>query len=382
MKKRFILLVLSLLILVIFSCDLTIPTAIEIKGTPKVRFKENINIGEIFKDKLDDAINENSTEGMTIISCKNTDDFTFLIHMELFNEEFNLDDLTPELPSFPGINLGDLFVDLIDNKTVTLPSERDLIKPGLANPMVLPLSSIGSLLDGFEFDGYKIKLYFSGSDIINKVKIDMQIGTGTPVTEVPNGQKCDIESWKNAKTPLSDGVDITLPLSGQDSPIYFRVYLPKDTVLKTSDFKSGKIKVEVVVWLPFVLKATKDADITLPLFDSSGDLFGREGPGAKNVMTDIIESLKLEINFDNNPFQNTKLIVSSKGINIENPFINKSFTLDLSKENITKINSPENYPFTPEFKLRFNNGSVLKLPKEFNITDLIFTANIKYRMDL
>jgi len=387
MKKTIIFLILSLLILVLFSCDLTIPSAIEVKGTPKVRFKENINIGEMFKGILDDAINENSTEGMTILSCKNTDDFTFLIHMELFSEEFNLDDLTPELPSFPGINLGDLFDDLIADQTVTLPSERDLIRPGPSNPMVLPLSSIGSLLDGFEFDnGYKTQLYLSGSDIIDKVKIDMQIGTEPQITYIPNKRKSDIESWKTngytATVPPSGGIDINIPLRGNDTPFYFRVYLPKNTELKYSDFKSGNIKVEVVVWLPFVLKATKNADITFPLFDSPGDLFGREGPGANNIITDIVESLKMDINFDKNPFQNTKIIISSKGINIEIPFTNESFTFDLSKENITKINSPENYPFMPEIKLSFNNGSVLRLPKEFNITDLIFTANIKYRMDL
>jgi len=380
MKKRFILLVLSLIILVLFSCDLTIPTAIEVKGNPTVRFVENINIGDMFKGILDDAVNGNGMEGINIQSCENTDDFTFLIYMNLFEENFS------SAIDLPGSQLGGLGSGSI---TIT-GGDKTILETD--TPVKLPLSSIGSRLPGFKFKGFKTKLYFNGTNIISKANIEMKIDTKengattatktiyiyNPITR----EECNIEEWKNATAPLTSGVDIDLPIDGKDIEVSFKVYLTNGTEIQSSDLDNGHIKVEVVVWLPFELTATTEANIALPLFDSSDDLFGRESPGASSTITDIIESLKLEIKFDKNPFQDTKLIVSSKGIYIENPFDDTSFIFELSEEDMTKINSPENWPFTPEFKLHFDNGSTLKLPREFNITELIFTAKINYKIDL
>jgi len=384
MKKTIILLILSLLILVFFACDLTIPTAIEVKGTPTVRFVENINIGDMFKGILNDAINDNNTDGMTIIPCENENgSFTFLIYMELFNQPFSLDDLLPD-GTLTGNELGSEYADLANDIPVTISGDKDLI--GYGDPITIPFSSIGSLLDGFEFTGYNTQLYFSGSDIIDKLKIEMQIGSGAPITKTPNKQGSNIDDWKSngytEKTSPSGGVPITLPLGKDDIDVSYRVFIPDNTELVSNDFNGGNLKVEVVVWLPFELTATTDANIALPLFDSSDDLFGRTEPGADSMMTDIIESLRLDIKFDKNVFDDSTLTVSSKGIDIVNTLTNKTLTFEISEDTMTKINDPANWPFTPTFNLGFTNGSGLSLPKEFNITELIFTAKINYNIDL
>jgi len=404
MKKRVIFIVLSLLVLSFFACEFTIPTAIEIHGSPSVQFKEKVEIGKMFTDILDKAVNESNTEGVTILSCENTEDFTFLVHMELFNQDFDLNISAPVLPDLPGIELGDILGDLV-NHPVTLTENKYIIKSD--EPREVPFSSIGSLLDGFEFEGHLIKLYFSGSKIVNKIRVDIKFYTieedGTLTEKIQYNEKVnvtddnitiDIDAWKDdgytATVPPEGGFPIDLPLNGKDMAVSFRVYIPAGEELEFSDLQGGQIKVEAVIWLPIVLRANKEgAEISFPddaLFSSENDLFGRDSPDAENIIADIIESLKLEMKFTANPFSGADLIVWSKpegsdGIEIVNTLTDDSIPFIISEDDMQKINAPENWPFTPNFKLRFHDGDTLKFPREFNATEVIFSAKIKYRLD-
>jgi len=404
MKKRVVFITLLLLGLIFFACEFNIPKAVEFKGNPTVRFRQEVNVGEKFTSILADEIlkkqDENEMDDMTILTCKNTEIYTDIIHMKLFDEIFEFDNDQPEPPDIPGFDLGDQFDELINNQSIILSEDRDLINK-FNDPMEIPFSSIGSLIEGFEFVEHKIKLYVSGSDIIDKVLIDIKFDTkengevvdstnDTYFGKKPNKEESDIEIWEKdgytEKEPPSNGFDINLPLNGKDLDVYFRVYIPKDEELYYTELKDAHIKVEVVVWLPFTFEAKEEeATISFPddaLFSSTNDLFGRDKPDADSIMIDIIQSLNLEIKFDINPFKNSTLIITSKGIELINPLKDDdSFPFIASEEDMKKINSPENWPFTPNFKMKFSQGDILQLPNEFKVTEFIFNANVKYRVD-
>ncbi|GBU29663.1 hypothetical protein R84B8_03236 [Treponema sp. R8-4-B8] len=411
MKKKIIFLISSLLVLLFFACDYKMPTAVEIKGNPSVRFDEKVEIGSMFTDLLDKAINDNNQEGVTILSCKNTHDFTFLVHMELLNQDFDLDydpsipDELPTLPDLPGIDLGEILEELV-NQPVTLSNSIDIIKSD--EPINVPFSSIGSLLDGFEFDGNIIKLYFSGTDIIEKIKLDVKFYSikengelhleytyDGRITASPDGL-ININSWKNngyTDTDLPDGgfkIE-NLKLDGKDIAVEYRVYIPAGETVTLEDLQGGHIKVDAAIWLPIVLIAKAGgAEIEFPkdaLFSSDSDLFGRDSQNTDSMITDIIKSLSLEIQFSQNPFSGAELVVTSQTaggdkIEIRNVLTDTSFPFAISEEDMKKINLAKNIPFTPNFKLSFPGGKTIKFPKEFNATRVIFSAKIKYRIDL
>jgi hypothetical protein len=417
MKKGVILFALALLLLILFACDFnlpTIPTAIQITGSPSVRFAEKVDMTKMFTDIFDEKITED--EKISVFTCEQVQYFTYLIHMELFNEEFNIeivdnsiDENTSTIPDFPGINnnmdglkefLDDLFEDTW-NKTVTLEDEIELIKPD--EFITLPLSSIGSFLEEFTFSEYKIKLYFSGSDIIDKSDIYISITESNTEAELdyikynPENKDSgyDNDNWKNGYTAAAlpeGGEEITLKMDGKDLDVHFKVVIPKDTELELLDFQDGNMKVEVVIWLPFVFKAISDeAEIVFPedsLFSSKDDLFGRDKPDEESKIADIIESLSMEIVFDKSPFnKGSDLIVwsgvegRSNYIKMTNNLNNNSFPFVISEEDMKKINDPEKYPFTPNFKIKFPSESILRFPKEFNAVEFILKAKIKYRVD-
>jgi hypothetical protein len=380
MRKGAVYLILSLLALGFFACQFAIPTAIEITGTPSIRFAETINIGKMFTDLFDKALSSN--DKMSVFPCKNTDNLTYLIHMDLCNKDFDA------FGDFPDLSGGDI--------GVTLPSDKTLIDSS-KEPLILPLSEIGSFLDGFKFSENKIILYISGSSLIGKAKVDIN------VKEIVGGANIDIvnqkdvtiknegskiKDWKKngyiEKTPPSDGVDIPCPIKGNDVAVSFKIYIPKGETLTTSDFQAGNIKVEAVVWLPFVFEAEGDAEIKFPddsFFSTGDDLFGRAEPGAENIMLDIIESLSVDVKFQKNPFSSGNLIIDSKNITIKNPISGNTLSFKVTEKNMKDINNPANYPFTPNFKISFKSGDKISFPRIFNVTEFAFQAKIRYRID-
>jgi len=418
MKKIVIFLVLSLLVLVFFACDFKIPTAVEIKGSPSVRFAEIVDIGNMFTDLIYKAINgdeEEGTEGdedMEIFPCTNPElpYITFVVHMDHFDKKLTIDDAGDVETEFPGIDM-ELIDELVNNDSYTLLTDKYLLNSG--KPMILPLSSIGSYLSGFSFKDLITKLYFSGAEVIENFRIEVGIietdeddpaNVTTPAVyqyELPPGienKKSDYDEWKQndcytGLTPPEGGAEIeNFQFSGKNIAVFFRIVVPQGTVLTKDDLDDGQIKVEIVVWLPFVFEAyTDNAEMVFPqdlLFSSKEDLFGRESPNAENMLTDIIESLSLKIVLNKDAFRDADLVIYSKkpddsvSIEIHNPITDKSLPFIVSKENMDKINLAENWPFTPNFKLVFPKaGDILEFPKEFNTTDIIFEAKIKYRID-
>lgn len=382
MRKSAVYLILSLLALGFFACQFAIPTAIEITGTPSIRFAETVDIGKMFTDLFDKAISNNNK--MSVFPCKQTDDLTYLIHMDLCNKSFGA------IGDFPDSNLG------AGDIGIQLPADVVLID-GSKEPLTLPLSEISSFLKGFKFTGNKLKIYFSGSPLIDKAKIDINI------VEIANGVNNDIGSQKDAtisnegskiddwkengysgKSCPSGGLDINNPITGNDITVSYKIYIPKDTILIASDFNAGEIKVEAVVWLPFAFEAGDDAEIAFPedsFFSTEDDLFGREGPGAESIMLDIIESLSIGVKFEKNPFKGGNLIIKNKKMEIKNTISSDTLSFNVTEKNMKEINDPDNWPFSPNFKISFKKGDKLSFPRVFNATEFSFKAKVRYRID-
>jgi len=398
MKKSSVFLILSLPALIFFACDfptLPNPTAIEIVGTPTVRFAETVEIGSMFTDLIDEAIQ--SDDKMSVFPCKQTEYLTYLIHMDLFSSEFDAIEHPDEIDNlyeyFPGMNItaANIGYELTENK---------MLIDGSDDPMILPLSEIGSVLNGFEFSKYKTKLYFSGSPLVSKAKVDIIIEEGgddgyTPYRTIENisipNKISDIEKWKEdgeykEKECPSGGVEINIPIKGKDIAVSFKVYIPAGETLYLDDFAAGDIKVEVVVWLPFIFEAGEDgAEIAFPentFFDHESDLFGREEPGAESLLMDIVESMSVSIKFDNALFKDSDLIVESKGVEVHNPVKDNTLSFSLTEDDMKNINKPENWPFSPNLKIKFNPGKELGFPRILNATEFSIKAKVRYRIDL
>jgi len=408
MKKSAVFLVLSLFLQLFFACQ--IPTAIEIIGTPSVRFAETVDVGKMFTDLLRNAINKD--DRLTIIPCEKTEVITYLVHTNLVNEEFDkaetredFDDLREK---FPGMTLD------YDHVILNTPVEKMLIDntKNKDDYVKLPLSDLGSVLNKFKFydgeEGYKTILYFSGSQLVERSRIriniyDIIVGedgeenydpqkTIDTMYEEPVESKCsDIENWKANgydKTDCpSDGLKIAVPLTGKDIAISFQVYIPSGMPISLADFEAGTINVEVVVWLPFMFEAGEEAELSFPedaffSSDEDEDLFGRDEPDSGSLFTDIVESLSVGVKFQHSPFNGADLIISSKGIDIHNGIANDTLSFTITEENMKAINNPANYPFKPNIKIGFQKGKILSFKRLFYAVEFSFQAKIRYRIDL
>jgi len=397
MRKSSFLLILSFVLPCFFSCDFAIPTAIEITGTPSFRFAETVNVGKMFTDLFDESMTDN--EKISFFPCKKTETLTYLIHMDLFSEKFDVEEDDPnniKLPDFPGIEFdtSHLGIKLDEDKTL-IDSSKDRV--------VLPLSEIGSLLKDFSFSEYKTLLYISGSEILKKAKIDINIEK----VEIENGieknilvkmeknvdinnkpskiDKWEKEGYNDKSYPDDGGIDAEIPITNKDIAVSFKVYFPKGETIMLDDFQDGNIKLEIVVWLPFVFTAKEDgAEIKFPedsFLSSEDDLFGRDEPGADSKIIDIIESLSVDIKFQKNPFVGAELIVFSKGVTIKNPVSSNTLSFKVKEEHMEQINDPANYPFTPNIKISFKKDDKLIFPRVFNVVEFGFKAKIRYRID-
>jgi hypothetical protein len=398
MRKNAFLLILSFVLPCFFSCDFAIPKAIEITGTPSIRFAETVDVGKMFTDLLDKAIVSN--DKMSVFPCKQTTILTYLIHAELFNQAYsdvtNSDEFDDMKSKFPGMDLDyeHIGFQLDDNQT--------LIDGGEDNRQILPLSDIGSLLNGFEFLGGQTILYLSGSPLISKAKVNIKLeevvdDVYTSILEDDsantgielNDKGSDIATWKTDGyngTTYPPGKPINIPLNGKDIALSFKVYIPEGTVLTLADFKAGSIKAEIVVWMPFSFKATGEdgADLKFPedsFFSSEDDLFGREKADDDNMFTDIIQSLSVNIKFQNNPFDGGVLIISSGSIEIKNQITRDILSFTVTEEDMKKINNPANWPFTPQPRMHFAKDAEVSFPRVFSITEFAFKAKIRYRID-
>jgi len=417
MKKQFVFIVLTVILLLFFACDLQIPSAIQVKGSTELRFASVMDFGKMFTDMLEQGFE--GMDDMSIIPCIQTADQTFLVYMELFNVTFSVGediDGNPilSLTGYDDINISDYLDQTDPNLNHILDEEMDVVEED-EEPMVVPLSGMGDYLKGFKFDdddlkGHKTKLFFSSSEdneLLKKLSIEVFINgesTGkNPILAIGNqssGLK-DMTEYNGSAIPAG-GLAIEIPFDGRDVDVTFRLFFPEGTELTKDDFDDGDIIIEIAIWLPLRLVPIQgeDPEIVYPegIFDAENDLFGRKDPNDDSLMADMIESLFLEIKFNVNPFKGADLVVFNmcskvncveQGCNcgrqliqITNKLNGDAFSFKISEDDMKLINSPEHWPFTPNFKLHFGSESEVIFPREFKTEEFAFVVNINYTHEL
>jgi len=356
--------------LVLFACQ--IPTAIEVRGTPELHFSSEMNIGNMFAQELEDGFAQSA---FTLMRCTNPANFTYIVHSDLFNEEIDIDN-KPE---------GNDFED--EDYDVELTEQKNLVNP--SEPKILPFSGLGKLMDGFIFKDSKTFLFMSGAEVVERLWLGITIDGGTEESiEIIRNISSGREKWGDqyaAKDVPPDGYEIDLTLDGNDVNVDYRIYGEAGQTFSRDDFDGVDIRVEFVIWLPMEFVAVKNgAEFLFPsIFFGEGDLFGRESQDAESVAMDIIESLSMIIKLNTNPFLGKELVVSSgENIEIRGPIKTNSLNYAFDEEKMVLINDPVNWPFVPALKIVFDNGDILKFPRVFKAAEIIFSARIKFMIDL
>jgi hypothetical protein len=379
--KRFLSLLSLAQVLLLLACNFQMPNAIQIKGSPDLRFSARFDMGDYLKDFFNEDDFKQKAKDIVLLDCEKTSVVTYLVYMKLFDQVLTL-------PSFITSSAGDF----------TTPSDVYLVPTSVSGyeKLEVPALDFGEFLDGFSFNQGSInsnnqgsinsKLYVSGSPIVNCLTVELKINGGSPMSKEVNQASGLNGKTTYDKTALPEGgVPVDLPFNGDEVTIDYRIFIKAGKTIKKEWMTNPSVFVELAVWLPFEFTATKKggAELGLPgdLF-GEGDLFGRESPGSDNTVAEMLESLNFAIMMNTNPFTGVSLIVKSKGIEIRNPIRGALLEFAIDEQKMKEINKPENFPFAPQIKLVFNEGGRLSFPRNFVITDIAFKAKLNYTMDL
>jgi len=351
-----------------FACNLQMPTAVQVKGSPDFRISANFDIGNYLKDFVNKD-NFTTDDKVELLDCVNKDIVTYLVYNEVYYDNVKTDGL-------PGING-------ITTSDVTLAS----------GSIAVPAFTFDSEFKDFKFsqENIKTKLYISGPSIVEGITVKL---TMTPSQELakskannkPSGLKGKKETYNGTELPDGGFYVNDLPFDSTKLTINYTILVAANTTIKAEwlNNNTSNVLVELAIWLPFEFTAIKDrAEIKLPddLFPE-GDLFSRESTDSDNTVTDMLESLSFAMKMNTNPFKGAKLSLESKGISIENPIKSDSLEFAIDEKTMKAINTPANFPFSPKLKLVFDNGGSLSFPRNFVVKEISFKAKLNHTIDL
>jgi hypothetical protein len=370
MKKHFFLLSFALFLL-LMSCNYQIPSAVQIKGSPDLRFSANFGMNDYLKDFVneEDFKKDAEKEGIKLLDCGKTSAVTYLVYMKLYGEKLTLPSGIPTNTDYYATSN----ITLVDNQSIEVPA-----------------LNFADSFKGFSFNQNKIvsKLYISGSPIVESLSVELKIDNGNSQQSSGKGNRA---SSLNGKTTYdgnelpTGGNIMALPFNGNKFKVNYKIYVKAGDIIKKEWMEGDtSVLVELAVWLPFEFIADKDGtELDLPddLFGGD-DLFGRESSSNDNTITKMLESLNFAMNMNVSPFTGAILNVNSKGININNPIKGASLEFALSEQNMKVINRPENIPFAPKLKLVFNKGGTVSFPRNLAITEISFNAKLNHTIDL
>ncbi|MCL2214849.1 MAG: hypothetical protein FWC06_06520 [Treponema sp.] len=380
MKKSAGFFTLSLLIFNFFACDLVIPDAVQIKGTPEIRFGADFDIGTLLTETIDSLLNEytndneNNNEKLKLINCTNTELKTFIIYSEVLNQSLAglLDSLAPIINHFGEYET---------------PSDIPLIDDGQVEPVNIPSVDLSSFFYGFSLTGYQVNMYMSGSEIVDILTVDMNIN-GSVITRegiYTSGLGGSLYTYDGTSFP--EGLPLDIIFDGSAMSISPKVYIKEGSIITASMIKNPKVLIEFAIWLPLILKANEDETIfDFPEdFFPDTDLFGRDNADDVNPIGEYVESLRLEIVLSGRrPFSNAILIVRSAPeglpeVYIETPFSGNALIFEINESKMEEIN---NTLFIPQISMRFYKDGTISIPRNFRATEFAFKAKVNYKMEL
>jgi len=368
MKKLFFFFTLLLILFFISACNWQVPSKIQIKGNPSLKFSLGMDFSEMFKEMMNDAFNTNDNT-VVIQNCVNAPNYmTFLIHVDLCNQEIDLSEITGS-----GNQSG----------SISIPPKTNLIPPQKTK---LPVNNFKKNLEGFKFDAENIKssLFVGGSSIVDKLTINVFMDSHS---EVINGFTNPKTGGIDLKNRIYYGTEI--PVGGRDFSEIVRPSLEnhnemeinlsvdlKAGIVDTADLREPNLKVELVIWLPLVFKADDNAAIKLPGFDGMGEFIN------SLTKSGMIEYLKLDIGLNENPFKNGKFVIQNPKDGyeiIKLGMTGNAIGFVLKEENVKYFNDNT---FIPDFKISFAQNATLGIPKTLKLMSVSMDARINHTIDL
>jgi hypothetical protein len=366
MKKFFTFLSFTPVLLLVFACDLQTPKAIQIKGSPELKFTANWEV-DFFSDMMQSAFGGDSDNGPDIYECINAPGYkTFLIRMKIFDDS---------------VDLNNKVSNTNNSEKFTLPQKIDLASSN-NDPIELPFSGFKDYLDGFKFktNDIKSKLYVDGSEIVSAIKIKLTDSVSLePTTVTPSSLQNNAHTTLSALPDNDGGIDNIFPASllnnNNDVKIGYEIYLDSGTEIEASWLnKNHSFKAELVIWIPLVFEAGETgAELTFDSFKGIGDFLTSMSESG------FIESLKIAVGMNANPFKDGTLVIRDDSYKIENPMSANALNFTLSEKDVKYINE---YNFDPEFIISFERNAEIGIPKIFRITTVSLTAKLSYTVEL
>jgi hypothetical protein len=369
MKKYLIFFSLLVVLLFVKSCEFQMPSSIEIRGTPEMRFSTSLDLSEHVKGLFADIEDSDDFE---VFNCINTPIMTLIIYMELFNGELeSLDTLNALLGSNTSVSV---------SNNVPLVNEDE--------PLILPAMNF-DIFDGFELISadIKSKLYISGSEIANIISVNLNIDNNAKGPYKKNGASGLADNFPGFALP-HHGSDIALDFRGEESEIKYSIFIEAGETVTADMLIDPSVKIELAIWVPLRFNVEPGAILDLPndMFSEDEDLFGRNNLG-DDIMGDMLESLSFLITLNTaDPFRDAFLIVESGNegnpnhITIKNPITGNSLDFIITDQKMQEINTK--FPFTPKLSIFFEESKILGFPRELYATQLYFKAIINYSIDL
>jgi|GEM_PF-4271879 len=295
MKKQIVLLILTIFIFCFYTCDMTIPTAIEVEGTPSFTFTGPYNAGHMLSDMVSGMFDDyREEERIKIFDCVDVKDtYTKLVYVDLITHSFffeNADEILAALEELEGLgqpaelpfDSGNTLLAANDFERLDYPDSSD------EEELTMPTLDLKEIIGEFEFNGYKALLYVYGHPIIKVLDINLtcdipgHLSEKLTLTNVPTVFNNPVPSEEYENEFNYTGLD--LPGSGNSWPVNLRPHdvsylvtengleefhvdfnvLP-DSVITKEMVVEEDIKFVLAVWLPFQLIAT--AEGTYEVFD-------------------------------------------------------------------------------------------------------------------
>jgi len=393
MKKVYVYAV-AVLALFIFAC--TIPTSIEIKGTPKIKFAANRDLGGEFSALLNGFFDSGGDEnGFKVLDCVNAPLYrTFLIRMEIINEKLKFDFKNTGQPLPEKIIVGGKEYEishLFDTvQQIKLEEKVTLVKDDPQEPMKIDFSGLSEHLMGFGFDknSVKAKLFISGSEIVKSVNIDFFLGDQeTNISGIELGTSgIDITgSEYTGKSLPAGGKDInnivSLLNSKEEIEVKYDVEMPKGTIINVHDMDKVDIAVELVVWIPLYFEAVGTAETPDKASLAFPGDFMSGVSGFIDSIAEVVDSLSLVVELNDNPFKEGTLVLEDKnnGIRMENSLGDTFLNFSISEEDLKNIINADS--FKPGFYIEFVKGKHLEIPRELKLLTISLEAKLHYNID-
>jgi len=400
MKRICTFLYITLILFSVFAC--TMPSELEIIGSPLIKFAAYMSLGDYFSDMTDNMTQTNNSSDVLPCTNPSLDYMAFVLHMEVFNKENGSCDF--DLPSFVHgsgsifINVGgtdvEIPVDYIDDgsdsRFFVLENDKTIAESDDDNPFILSFMDIEQYLDGFAFKGIQAKIYISGSPLVNVLSIDLHEITANGPHKIVDDDG-SFEKGPSGLKSLEEYTGTSLPAKGKEIDISdiinssgnlhlgYKIYINEGQNINLDWLEDINIVAEIVIWLPMDFETIKnDAIIKFPdHFNEFGDFF-------KSLAgIEFIEDINMHIAFAPlNPFSKGFFIINDAGYgDIKCSLDNYNINLIFTEKELEYIN---NNPFNPTFYILYPTlHSELRIPNgDLSISTISLNARLKYNMDL